>query len=61
MSGRDVGHVPFKINSRITRWFIARVLFRGLFHRVLTLDTPMGRKVRPEGDRPRRTAHPREA
>jgi putative flavoprotein involved in K+ transport len=47
MSGRDVGHVPFKINSRLARWFILRLLFRGVFHRVLTLDTPMGRKVRP--------------
>jgi putative flavoprotein involved in K+ transport len=48
ISGRDVGHVPFKINSRMARWFIIRTLFRVVFHRVLTVDTPMGRKVRPK-------------
>ena len=48
MSGRDVGHVPFRINSRAARWFVLRLLFRGVFHRVLTLGTPMGRKVRPK-------------
>jgi len=47
ISGRDVGHVPFKINSRLARWIILRALFRGVFHRVLTLDTPLGRKVQP--------------
>ena len=48
MSGRDVGYVPFRIGSRLARWFLLRALFRGLFHRVLTLDTPMGRKARPK-------------
>ena len=48
ISGRDVGHVPFKIGSRFARWFVLRPLFRGLFHRVLTIDTPMGRKARPK-------------
>ena len=46
MSGRDVGHVPFRIGSLAARMFILRPLFRGVFHRVLTLDTPMGRRVR---------------
>lgn len=46
VSGRDTGHVPFRIESRASRIFI-RPLFRLVFHRVLTVDTPIGRKVRP--------------
>jgi putative flavoprotein involved in K+ transport len=45
MSGRDVGHVPFHINSPTGRMLLP-VLFRGVFHRLLTVNTPMGRKVR---------------
>lgn len=47
LSGRDVGHVPFSIDGRIAR-AIVPVLFRVVFHRVLTVDTPMGRKARPK-------------
>ena len=47
ISGRDVGQVPFRIESRVAR-ALAPILFRIVFHRVLTLDTPMGRKVRPK-------------
>jgi len=45
LAGRDVGHVPFRIESRLAR-FITPVLFRLVFHRLLTVDTPMGRRVR---------------
>jgi putative flavoprotein involved in K+ transport len=38
--------VPFRIESRIAR-LILPVLFRVVFHRILTVDTPMGRKARP--------------
>jgi putative flavoprotein involved in K+ transport len=31
----------------VARLFLLRLLFRGVFHRVLTLDTPFGRKARP--------------
>lgn len=48
MSGPDVGHVPFRVGGLAARLFILRVLFRVVFHRVLTLDTPIGRKVRPK-------------
>ncbi|HJW13090.1 MAG TPA: FAD-dependent oxidoreductase [Thermoanaerobaculia bacterium] len=47
LAGRDPGHVPVRIDSRATQRFLAPLLFRGVFHRVLTLDTPLGRKARP--------------
>jgi putative flavoprotein involved in K+ transport len=46
LSGRHPGHVPFRIESRIAR-AILPLLFRVVFHRILTVDTPMGRKARP--------------
>jgi len=45
LSGRHPGNVPFRIERRIAR-VIMPILFRGLFHRVLTVDTPMGRRAR---------------
>lgn len=48
MAGRDVGHVPFHIDGLAARLFLSRLLLRVVFHRVLTLGTPMGRKVRPK-------------
>ncbi|MGH8869257.1 MAG: flavin-containing monooxygenase [Actinomycetes bacterium] len=47
LSGRDVGHIPFRIGSRLGRLFLVRLVLRVLFHRVLTMRTPMGRKMRP--------------
>ena len=46
LSGRHPGHVPFHIESRVAR-VILPLLFRVIFHRILTVATPMGRKVRP--------------
>jgi len=46
LSGRHPGHVPFRIESRIAR-AVLPILFRVVFHRILTVDTPMGRRVRP--------------
>jgi putative flavoprotein involved in K+ transport len=46
LSGRDVGHLPFHIGSRIGR-VMAFIILRVLFFRVLTTSTPMGRKARP--------------
>lgn len=46
LSGRDVGSVPFKIEGLAARLILARVVLRVVFHRLLTLDTPVGRKVR---------------
>ena len=47
LSGRTVGQVPFRIESRLARVLIP-LIFRVVFHRVLTIRTPMGRKIRPK-------------
>jgi len=47
VAGRNVGQVPFPVRRRFVRRTILPVLFRVIFHRVLTMDTPMGRKARP--------------
>lgn len=46
LSGRDTGHVPFAIDGTVAR-VIVPVLFRVVFHRLFTVDTPVGRKARP--------------
>jgi putative flavoprotein involved in K+ transport len=46
MSGRDTGHVPFRIDGLASRLFLMRLLFRVVFHRLLTVQTPIGRRVR---------------
>jgi putative flavoprotein involved in K+ transport len=45
LSGRDVGQVPFRIEGRLARVLVP-VIFRILFHRVLTVRTPIGRRAR---------------
>ena len=47
MSGRDTGHVPFRIEGVAGRYLLP-LLFRIVFHRLLTVDTALGRKVRPK-------------
>ena len=47
LSGRHPGHVPFRIESLLARLILVRLVLRVLFHRVLTVRTPMGRKARP--------------
>lgn len=46
LSGRDVGHVPFRPESIPGRFLLVH-LIRALGHHILNLDTPIGRKVRP--------------
>jgi putative flavoprotein involved in K+ transport len=46
LAGRHPGHVPFRIESGLAR-AILPVLFRVVFHRILTVDTPLGRRARP--------------
>ena len=48
MAGRATGQVPFRIDSLPARLFLVRLVLRGLFHHVLTLGTPLGRKIRPK-------------
>jgi len=49
LSGRDPGHIPFRIESVMGRYILAPIVLRLVFHRLLTLDTPMGRKAHPGG------------
>jgi putative flavoprotein involved in K+ transport len=48
MAGRDVGHLPFNIAGLAAHILLQRLVLRLLFHRVLTVGTPLGRKVRPK-------------
>ncbi|WP_458210929.1 flavin-containing monooxygenase [Haladaptatus sp. NG-SE-30] len=48
LSGRDVGHVPFHIDSWVGRHLGAPFVMRVLFHRILTTGTPIGRRIRPK-------------
>jgi putative flavoprotein involved in K+ transport len=48
LSGRDTGHVPFRIEGAAARIILLRLVLRGLFHHLLTINTPLGRKIRPE-------------
>jgi putative flavoprotein involved in K+ transport len=46
LSGRDNGHIPFRIDGIIGRRFgVPLVMF--MFYHVLTVRTPIGRKARP--------------
>ena len=47
VSGRDTGHVPFRIDGLPGRHVLAPIVLRVVFHRIITLNTPIGRKVRP--------------
>jgi putative flavoprotein involved in K+ transport len=47
MSGRDTGHLPFRVDGIVSR-ILLRPLFRFVFHRLLTVNTPLGRRLRPK-------------
>jgi putative flavoprotein involved in K+ transport len=47
VSGNDVGRIPFRFGG-IPRRLLTRVMLRFVFHRVLTIDTPIGRRARPK-------------
>jgi putative flavoprotein involved in K+ transport len=48
LSGRDVGHVPFHVDSWVGRHLGVPFVMRVLFHRILTTGTPIGRRIRPK-------------
>lgn len=48
LSGNDTGHVPFRIDGLAARLLLIRLVLRFFFHRVLTVNTPIGRKMRPK-------------
>ena len=47
ISGKESGHIPWPIDTFISRNFLSR-LVRFVGHHVLTVKTPMGRKARPK-------------
>jgi putative flavoprotein involved in K+ transport len=47
ISGRDVGRIPFRFGG-LPRTLLTRVMLRFVFHRLMTIDTPIGRRVRPK-------------
>jgi putative flavoprotein involved in K+ transport len=47
VSGPDTGEAPIRLDTFASRWLLARLLLRVIFHRILTIKTPMGRKARP--------------
>ena len=46
IAGRDVGELPFPIGNVWVQRIVLPILFRVVFHRILTVNTPMGRKAR---------------
>lgn len=48
LAGRYPGKLPFSIHGRLARAFLMKFVLRVLFHRVLSVATPIGRKARPK-------------
>jgi putative flavoprotein involved in K+ transport len=48
MSGRDTGHIPFRIAGFFGRHLLVRLVVGFVFYHVLTTSTPIGRKARPK-------------
>jgi putative flavoprotein involved in K+ transport len=48
LAGKESGHVPFRIEGAAARHVFQPLLFRVIGHRVLTVDTPIGRRMRPK-------------
>jgi putative flavoprotein involved in K+ transport len=46
LAGRHPGHVPWDVDGRLALTVLSRLLLRVVFHRLLTQDTPLGRKAR---------------
>lgn len=46
MSGRNTGELPFRVAGWVGRAGMVKLVLRVLFHRVLTVRTPMGRAMR---------------
>lgn len=49
ISGRDVGHLPYAIDSFVGRNVMGPIVMKLVFHHLLTTDTKLGRKARPNG------------
>jgi putative flavoprotein involved in K+ transport len=47
ISGEETGHIPWPIDTVIARFILVR-LVRFFGHHILTVNTPLGRKLRPK-------------
>jgi putative flavoprotein involved in K+ transport len=47
LAGRDVGEIPFDVDGLPARLGLLRFVLRVVFHRILTTDSPVGRRARP--------------
>jgi len=47
LAGRHPGNIPVAYNGYFAMRVVLPVVFRFVFHRLLTVDTPLGRKVKP--------------
>jgi putative flavoprotein involved in K+ transport len=48
LAGKATGHVPFRIERAPARFVFLPLMFRVIGHRVLTVRTPIGRRMRPK-------------
>jgi putative flavoprotein involved in K+ transport len=48
LSGRGTGTVPFNLDGAAARYLLLHLVLRGLFHYALTVDSPLGRRMRPK-------------
>jgi putative flavoprotein involved in K+ transport len=48
LAGPDTGHVPFRIDGLAARLALSRLVLRVVFHRILSIATPIGRRMRPK-------------
>ena len=47
LSGQPSGEVPFDVNGLPARLGLTRLVLRVLFHRIFSMATPIGRRLRP--------------
>lgn len=47
LSGRDTGHVPLNVDGIVGRYFLVPLFVDFVFPRLVTIDSAIGRKVRP--------------
>ncbi|MCB9583531.1 MAG: NAD(P)-binding domain-containing protein [Polyangiaceae bacterium] len=47
LAGRDVGQLPFRVGGLWGRLLLVRLVLRVIFHRIVTVRTPIGRAMRP--------------
>ena len=48
LAGKETGRVPFRIDRPPARFVFLPLLFRVIGHRIVTVRTPIGRKLRPK-------------